>query len=126
MTPLSGPVAGVGWDRTRHLLSRADFVRVSSGGARLEQRHVLGLHVRGAADVARVGLTVSRKVGGSVVRNRVRRWLREAMRVRYSRLPRLDLVLVARRAAANAGLAALSQDVERLVAVLERQMAEKP
>ena len=48
------------------------------------------------AAVARVGLAVSTKVGGSVVRNRVKRRLREAIRHELSLLPAVDLVIVAR------------------------------
>ena len=45
----------------------------------------------------RVGITVSKKLGGAVVRNRVRRRLREAYRLNEERFaPGWDLVIVAR------------------------------
>ena len=50
-----------------------------------------------------MGITVSRRVGASVVRNRVKRRLREVLRLLYPRLCRgWDLVLVVRPAAAEA------------------------
>src|SRR5260370_7283460 len=52
--------------------------------------------------LARVGLTVSSQVGGAVVRNRVKRRLREAVRRGLSALPPVDLVIVARSSAGNA------------------------
>jgi ribonuclease P protein component len=52
--------------------------------------------------VARVGLTVSSKVGGAVTRNRIRRRLREAVRLELAGLPAVDLVLVARPSAIRA------------------------
>ena len=56
----------------------------------------------GAPAVARVGLVVSSKVGESVVRNRVKRRLREAVRHELSGFPAVDLVLVARSSAVKA------------------------
>ncbi len=59
-----------------------------------------------------VGFTVSRRVGGAVVRNRVKRWLREAVRRQKAALPEgTDLVLIARPAAAGAGYEAIFRDV---------------
>ena len=55
-----------------------------------------------APAVARVGLAVSSKVGGSVVRNRVKRRLREAVRHELAGLPAVDLVVVARASAPEA------------------------
>jgi ribonuclease P protein component len=54
--------------------------------------------------LARVGLTVSSKVGGSVVRNQVKRRLREAVRRELAGLPAVDLVIVARESATRAGV----------------------
>ena len=55
----------------------------------------------------RVGLTVSTKVGTAVVRNRVKRRLREAVRHELAGLPAVDLVLVARDSARDASVTAL-------------------
>lgn len=49
---------------------------------------------------SRIGITVSRKVGGAVVRNRIKRRLREIFRYnRVNLAPPLDLVVVARSGA---------------------------
>ena len=58
----------------------------------------------------RLGITVSSKVGGAVVRVRLRRLLREVFRRRQGELPTgLDLVLIARNAAAPANFKVLNQ-----------------
>jgi len=66
------------------------------------------LPVSGRADddpsppVARLGITVSRKVGNAVVRNRVKRSVREWFRARRPRLaPGVELVVIGRSAAAG-------------------------
>lgn len=89
--------------RGDRLRSRRDYARVSREG----ERHGSGCFVllvapqRGPGTEGRVtprlGLTVSRRVGGSVVRNRVKRRIRETFRARRGLLPgAADVVVIAR------------------------------
>jgi len=72
--------------------------------------------VRSDGDVSRCGFVVSRRVGGAVTRNKVRRRLREIAFPRLAALePAWDLVLVARGAAARATHAELEGAVEDLM-----------
>lgn len=74
---------------------------------------MIGLWITSGEAPARLGLTVSRKVGGAVVRNRVKRWIREWFRKTRSTLPTgLRLVLIVRTGAAEAGHAALERDLQ--------------
>jgi ribonuclease P protein component len=75
-----------------------------------------------ALPAVRVGFTVSRKVGNAVVRNRVRRRLREIVRLVIPGLarPDLDYVLVGRQAAVGRDFATMERE---LVEALRRLKA---
>src|SRR5690606_29130162 len=64
----------------------------------------------------RLGITVTRKVGNAVVRNRIKRLVREVFRQHRARLPvGLDLVFVAKQQAAQASFADVLDDFESIV-----------
>jgi len=71
---------------------------------------------------ARFGLAVSRRVGGSVTRNRVKRWLRESIRRQRHGLTGVDVVLIARKGSAAAGYSALHAEVGALFDALRRDL----
>lgn len=64
----------------------------------------------------RVGITVSSKVGNAVVRNRLKRWVREYVRRHIPELPeRANLVILARNSAGVASHPAVDQDLRTLL-----------
>ncbi len=69
--------------------------------------------------VNRLGITVSVKLGGAVVRNKIRRRLKEVYRLQEHRLSAgWDIVIVARHAAADAPFTLLQQDLADIFAHL--------
>lgn len=75
-------------------------------------------------DMARIGLTVTKKMGGAVIRNRIRRRLRAAAREVFpaDATPGCDYVLIARKAAETRNFAALLDDMKRALLSLSRNL----
>ena len=89
----------------RNRLSRSrDFDAVYRQGRSVSTRFlVLYAFAREEGNEPRLGIAIPKKVGGAVVRNRIKRQLREIWRARLDRLPRdSDFVLVARPGLAEA------------------------
>ena len=60
---------------------------------------------------ARLGVTVSKKVGCAVTRNRVKRFVRETFRKNRLLIPAVDLNVIARSEAANMDFALMQQEL---------------
>jgi len=86
------------------LKQRADFLAAAAGAKAPGSAFVLQARAREDSAPSRVGFTVSKKVGNAVQRNRVRRRLREVVRLStaLTRPTGHDYVLIGRRAALGA------------------------
>jgi ribonuclease P protein component len=125
---LAVPVRREAFPRARRISKRSDYLAVQNGGRRFGGAHYLLFARRSAvapgdaAPACRVGVTVSKKVGNAVVRNRVKRWVRESCRKLMTAWPAgLDLVVVAKPSAATAGLGPTTQELASLARQLGRR-----
>jgi ribonuclease P protein component len=97
----------------QRLRQRADFIATASGAKAHATGFVLQSRERRDQAPPRVGFTVSKKVGNAVERNRVRRRLREVVRLAGAGGMQTgrDYVLVGRRAALDQGFEQLVDDM---------------
>jgi ribonuclease P protein component len=108
------------------LKRRREFVRAAARGARSATRGlVLQALDRGDEAPARIGFTVTKKVGNAVQRNRVRRRLREAARAVMPQGAHAgcDYVVIGRRETLTRPFEGLRQDFEQALAAVHTKRA---
>lgn len=104
------------------LRSGKDFERVYALKCKGADGVLLMFAARGPGPATRIGLSVSKKHGGAVIRNRLKRWLREAFRLERHRIPPgLDLIAIP-LAADRASLAAYRESLVNLARRLNRRL----
>ena len=109
------------------LRRQADFSACYQSGTRFYSRHfILFVLSRKESDQnARLGMAISRKVGNAVVRNRIKRVLREFFRFHSAMLLSfLDIVVVAKRLAEpwRPDLATITGELYPLIAKINREI----
>lgn len=98
--------------RSARILRRWEFQRIQREGIRIRTSAFTVVARASLTGQARLGLAVSRKVGPAVVRNRIKRLLRELFRRTAASLPAVDFIVIAQADAprlAAAGLAAMAE-----------------
>jgi ribonuclease P protein component len=123
---------------TSRLLRHADFERVYKEGRRHFSASMTVFYWRREEDVKtqtkasaphglRVGFTVSRALGGAVQRNRMKRRLREAVRLsNHVAGVAADVVINPKKAILRADFAGVLNEVNRAFAVIEQKLSQSP
>lgn len=108
------PVTGKPPQRLR---KRAEFLAVRRGETRRGRLFLLEVLDRGEAGAARVGFTVTKKAGNAVQRNRIRRRLKEAVRLHAAddMAPGNDYVIVGRSDILSAPFGQLAAELRRRI-----------
>jgi ribonuclease P protein component len=101
--------------KAQFITRKSDYTLVLSRRGSRVSRLIVMKTLANDMEHSRCGLVVSRRVGKAVVRNRVRRRLREILR-QIQLKPGWDIVFIARAGAAGAGYAEIEKDVRALLA----------
>ena len=119
--------------KARRLLRHADFERVYKQGRRHFAAHMTVFYMPRVGPVLesqglRVGFTVGKALGGAVQRNRMKRRLREAVRLNgLHRELAADVVINPKRSLLTADFAELRNEVAKAFVVIEKTLTkEKP
>jgi ribonuclease P protein component len=106
-------------------LRHADFEQVYKRGQRHFSAHMTVFYLRRSeANGPRIGLTVGRALGGAVTRNRIKRRLREAIRLSLPVTgPAADVVINPKKAMLGAEFQDLLAEVSTAFATIEKKVA---
>jgi ribonuclease P protein component len=113
------PESGSSLATPGRLTRRSEFLRAAAKGCKAPMPGlVLQALPRDDQGPARLGFTVTRKIGNAVIRNRTRRRLKEAARLVLAEHPvsGVDLVLVGRATTRGRDFSALQDDLRRALA----------
>jgi len=93
-----------------------EFRNVYKNGGYYADRFLVLYAVKNNLDVSRFGISAGKKVGKSVVRNRVTRLIREAIRRNVSKIkPGRDIIILARAGSGEISLAAAEESLAYLI-----------
>lgn len=110
-----------GYPKSVRLRKRREFLTLQRHGRRRHTPNFVILQAPSASSESRLGVTVSSRVGNAVVRNRVKRLVREIFRARRLALPgSLDIVVIAKPDAAQITHAQAATELERALGVAPR------
>jgi ribonuclease P protein component len=118
--------------KSQRLLRHADFERVYKQGRRHFAVHMTVFYLARAGETAdgsvgsRVGFTVSKALGGAVQRNRMKRRLREVVRLQgLSAELNADIVINPKRTLLTAEFPDLRNEIARAFVVIEKALKQK-
>ncbi len=126
MNPPSEAPSSFAFPKQLRLLKRPEFTRTMDNGTKVVTPYLVMLGRRSQGSTSRIGFIVSKKVGGAVTRNRVRRRLRELFRTLPNRPAGLDLVVIARNTAADATFEAIGEALGQALGKVHQRLAKEP
>jgi len=106
--------------KTTTLKKNNDFVRIYKSGRFFAGRYIVIYVQKNRLNVNRLGITVNKKIGKSVKRNRIKRLIRENYRFYEDFVPSgLDIVIVARNSEKEYGFAEIRKEMKFILKKLQ-------
>ncbi|MHB9072654.1 MAG: ribonuclease P protein component [Desulfobaccales bacterium] len=120
--PDPNPKGTARFTKAERVRQRRDYLRAQAQGKRLYTRHFGVTLAPPATEGPRLGLVVTKRLGKAVQRNRVKRLLREFFRRHRLQLPAVDLVIMAKKGAAELGYHQVEEELGRLLLARARNI----
>jgi len=119
------PVHSHSFPRSERLRRRRDFLAASQTGRKVTGRYFIVITLHRPCGGVRIGITASRKVGGAVIRNRIKRLVRECYRLNKGWFLPADYSVIARSSAVNLGLEGVCRELSLLLQKLHIQHGQQ-
>jgi ribonuclease P protein component len=124
---LSGPGKRARFTGDMRLLRHADFERVYKQGRRHFAAHMTVFYLpRHQGEGLRIGFTVGKALGGAVERNRMKRRLRETVRLHWPAVPvAADVVINPKKSVLKVEFPELGNEISRAFAVIRKSLEKR-
>ena len=122
-----GPGKRARFTASMRLLRHADFERVYKQGRRHFAAHMTVFYLlRERGEGIRIGFTVGRVLGGAVERNRIKRRLRESVRLHWPGVPvPVDVVVNPKKSVLKVDFVELEKEIGRAFEVIQKSAAKR-
>lgn len=107
--------------KSERILKRAEFTKIAASGKRAGTSHFVVISGSSVLPYARLGITVSRKVGNAVSRNRIKRLVREFFRLNRDMFSAADFSIIARRGSNHLDYSAVCQELANALSRIGQQ-----
>ncbi|HJY80095.1 MAG TPA: ribonuclease P protein component [Candidatus Binatia bacterium] len=102
--------------KSARLLTRWEFLSLQQGGKRRHSPHFVVVSLPASGKRSRLGITTTRRYGKAVVRNRMKRILREFFRTRQAYITPAQNILIIPKVGANAlDFTQVAEELERIL-----------
>jgi ribonuclease P protein component len=124
---LPGPGKRARFTGSMRLLRHADFERVYKQGRRHFAAHMTVFYLlRGQGEGLRIGFTVGRVLGGAVDRNRMKRRLRESVRLHWPGVPvPVDVVINPKKSVLKVDFAVIENEISGAFEVIKKSLRKR-
>lgn len=104
-----------GFNKKDRLLKRIEYQELSEKGKKVHGQHFVLVYAKNEKEYSRLGITVTKKVGNAVIRNRIKRYCREFFRQNRSFfIESKDINIIAKKYAVSLGSKQMFQTLENI------------
>jgi ribonuclease P protein component len=101
--------------KNERLLKRDEFVNLNRSGKRFHSRHFVVITKENGLGITRLGVTVTKRTGNAVRRNRIKRMIREYFRLHKARFPQeCDVVVAAKKDAKELDFREIQRELDEI------------